>query len=259
MSEQKLHADLLRDLADRSIGPDRVVVIDTLANVVEAIKTSVAEAKAEAAEARAAANPPDEAEHQLASSLRGFAVDASYRAELVRVATGALEELTGKEITEGLEYGGEYQRPDFVQFDFPSAMESATIVAIDLESDLAFDPPNGDIVTAWAGVILSIEGNTYKADYFVDDDDDLELVGELNDHYFETSTSVRARAMIEIDIEGGPGRFESTDIVLEDNPEPALSGEQPSVELDFDLDPELDPELSPDPGDPSEQKPDQPD
>lgn len=55
------------------------------------------------------------------------------------------------------------------------------------------------------------------------------------------------------------GRFESTDIVLEDNLQPTLSGERSSVELEFDLDPELDPELAPDPGDPSEQKPDRPD
>ena len=243
VSEQKLHADLLRDLDDRDIGRDRVVVIDTLANVIEAINTAVAEAEAEAAEAKAAANPPDEAGHHLASLLRVYAVDAAHRAELVRVATGALEALVGKDITDELGYGGDYQPPDFVQFDYPSAMESAMIVAIDLESNFAFDPPNGDIVTARADVILSIEGNTYKADYFMDGDDDLELVGELNDHYFETSTSVRARAVIEIDIEGGPGRFESTDIVLEDNPKPALSGEPSSAELDFNLDPELDPEL----------------
>lgn len=237
VSERKLHADLLQDLDERGIGRGRVVVIDTLGNVVEAINTAIAEAEAVAAEAKAAANPPDEVGHQLASLLRGYAVDAAHRAELVRVATAALEALVSKEITDELGYGGDYRSPDFVQFSYPSAMESAMIVAIDLESDFAFDLPNGDMVTGRADVILSIEGNTYKADYFVDGDDALELVGELNDHYFETSTSVRARAVIEIDIEGGPGRFECMDIVLEDNPEPALSRERSSAQLDFDPEP----------------------
>ncbi|TFD45380.1 DUF4935 domain-containing protein [Cryobacterium frigoriphilum] len=255
VSEQKLHADLLRDLDDRGMGRDRVVVIDTLANVVEAVNAAVAAAEAEAAEAKAAANPLDEAESHLASLLRVDAVAAAHRAELVRVATGALEALVGKEINDELGYGGDYRPPDFVHFDYPSAMESAMIVAIDLESNFIFDPPNGDIVTARADVILSIEGNTYKADYFMNGDDDVELVGELNDHYFETSTSIRARSVIEIEIEGGSGRFQSTDIVLEDNPNPSLSGEPSSVELDFNLEVELDPQLDlapGDPGDPSE-------
>jgi hypothetical protein len=248
VSEQKLHVDLVGDLDDRGIVRDRVVVIDTLGNVVEAVNTAVAEAEAAAAEAKAAANPPDEAGHHLASLLRVYAVDAAHRAELVRVATGALEALVGKEITNEVGYGGDYQPPDFVQFDYPRAMESAMIVAIDLESDLSFDPPKGNIVNARADVVLSIEGNTYKADYFADGDGEVELVGELNDHYFETSTSVRAHAVIGIDIEGGPGHFDITDIVLEDNLKPALSEEPTSIELDFNFDPDLDPEPEPDPG-----------
>ena len=174
--------------------------------------------------------------------LRGYAVDAAHRAELVQVANSALEALIGKDITDIRGNGGDYQPPDFVEFDYPSHMDSAMIVAIDLESDLTFDPPNGDTVTARADVILSIEGSTFKADYFTDGgDDDLELVGELNNHYFQTSTSVRVRAVIEIDIEGGPGRFESTNIVLENNP--GLSGERSSLqpELEFNSDPDTDP------------------
>ncbi len=252
-NDQQLHPDLLQDLQDRGIGPERVVVIDNLSNVVEAIHTAVAEAEAAVAEARSAANPPDAAEHQVALLLRGYAIDAAHRAELVRASVAALESLVDEEITESLSYGGDYRRPDFVRFDVPSAMESASIVAVDLESDFDFDSPNGDTVTARADVVVSIEGNTYKGDYFMGDGDAFELVGELNDHYFETSTSVRARALIEIDIEGGPGRFEATEIVLENNPAPPRSKNTSSVELRFDTEPEPPVELDSKGGDPTKQ------
>jgi rRNA-processing protein FCF1 len=236
--DRRLHSDLVRDLEDRGIDKDRVVVIDALPNVVEAINTSVAEAAAEDAEAMTAADSLEGGGHDLASLLRGYAIGAAHRAELVRVSLEALQALIGEEVTEKLGYGGDYHRPNFARFDFPSTIESAVIAAIDLESDFVFGPPNGDTVSARVDVVASIEGYTYKGNYYVERHDDLELVGELDDNYFETSATVHARAVIEIDIEGGPGHFDVSDIVLEDSPSPSASNVLTRVELDFGTSPE---------------------
>jgi hypothetical protein len=246
VSEQTLHPDLLADLDAHGIDESRVVVVDTFASVVEIINAAVAEAEAEAAEAKAASDPPDGEKQDLALLLRGYAINAAHRAEMVQVSLNALNALVGKEIAEKPGFGGHYESPDFVQFTYPDAIDNATIVAIDLESDFAFDPPNGDIVTAGVDVVLSINGDTRKADYFVADAD-LELVGELNDYYFETSTFVHARATIKIDIEGGLGHFESEKITLEDNKGPGGPNDLSSVELDIDLASEADAKLATEP------------
>lgn len=248
-----LHPHLLEDLDHLGIDANRVAVVDTLENVVGIVETAVTEAAAEKAAKEAAMAPSALALH-TAAEARVRATNAARRAGLVRVATHALESLINKEITEEIGYGGDYQRPDFVRFDFPSAMETAMIVAIDLESDFEFDAPNGDIVTGRADVVLSIDGNTYKGDFFGEDDDELLLVGELNDHYFETSTSVRAKAVIEIDTEHGPEELEVASVVLEDNPHPprpfVLAGTESDVEIDPELSPKVSPEMDPDPGEP---------
>jgi len=226
-----LHPHLLTDLDSYDIEQNRVIVVNTIINVVEAVEVAVAEAGAEEAEAEAASPLASSRALRLAEEARAHAQDAAIRAALVRVATGALEELVGEEISERLTYGGDYGVPDFVQFELPPAMESATIVAIDLESDFAFHT-KGDTVTCNADLILSIEGATFKGDYSRENDE-VQITGVLNNYYYETTTSSRVRAVILIDVELGPDRFEVYDIALEDSPAPASVEHPTSLQLDF--------------------------
>ncbi|MFJ2980248.1 PIN domain-containing protein [Curtobacterium sp. NPDC087082] len=213
---KELHRHLLEDLDARGIPRDRLVLVEKVANVVEDVRAAVAEAEARAAEALAASTPPDDEAHGLASLLRGYAFDASRRAELVRVATEALDELVGQSMDEQLTYGGDYGLPDWVQFELPEIGGDLSIYGYDLESDFEFDAPDGDTVTGRADVVLSIEAG--------------DLFGE--------SDEVRARLTVDIDIED-PDAFEVTYIVLEDNPSRPRPADPTSVQLDFELETDL--------------------
>jgi rRNA-processing protein FCF1 len=213
---KELHRHLLEDLDARGIARDRLVLVEKVANVVEDVRAAVAEAEARAAEALAASTPPDDEAHGLASLLRGYAFDASRRAELVRVATEALDELVGQPMDEQLTYGGDYGLPDWVQFELPEIGGDLSIYGYDLESDFEFDAPDGDTVTGRADVVLSIEAG--------------DLFGE--------SDEVRARLTVDIDIED-PVAFEVTYIVLEDNPSRPRPADPTSVQLDFELETDL--------------------
>jgi rRNA-processing protein FCF1 len=224
---KELHRHLLEDLDARGIARDRVVLVEKVANVVEDVRAAAAEAEALAAEARAASTPPDDEAHGLASLLRGYAFDASRRAELVRVATEALDELVGQPMDEELTYGGDYGLPDWVQFELPAIGGDLSIYGYDLESDFEFDALDGDTATGRADVVLSIEA------------------GDM----FGASDDVRARVTVDIDIEN-PAAFEVTYIVNEGNPSPPRPADPTSVQLDFELN--SDPggaELDSDPGD----------
>ncbi|WP_314100862.1 PIN domain-containing protein [uncultured Frigoribacterium sp.] len=223
---KELHRHLLEDLDARGIARHRVVLVERVANVVEDVRAAAAEAEALAAEARAASTPPDDEAHGLATLLRGYAFDASRRAELVRVATEALDELVGQPMNEVLTYGGDYGLPDWVQFELPPIGGDLSIYGYDLESDFEFNAPQGDSVTGRADVVLSIEA------------------GDL----FGASDDVRARVIVDIDIEN-PVAFEVTYIVIEGNPSPPRPADPTSVQLDFEF--ESDPagaQLDPDPG-----------
>jgi rRNA-processing protein FCF1 len=213
---KELHRHLLEDLDAQGIARDRLVLVEKVANVVEDVRAAVAEAEARAAEALAASTPPDDEAHGLASLLRGYAFDASRRAELVRVATEALDELVGQPMDEQLTYGGDYGLPDWVQFELPEIGGDLSIYGYDLESDFEFDAPDGDTVTGRADVVLSIEAG--------------DLIGE--------SDEVRARLTVDIDIED-PDAFEVTYIVLEDNPSRPRPADPTSVQLDFELETDL--------------------
>jgi len=253
----RLHPHLLDDLDQRSIPRDRIKVIDTLENVVEAAKAAASDAQAKAAEAKAAKDPSNTNERLLATMLRGYAYDASRRAELVSVAFEAIQALIGKSIDDEMDASGQYSPPAFVQFDFPKEMESARILEFEPDSDFQIEDANNDLVVVRVDVSVGIEGNTFKADYYAANDD-IQIIDVLNDYYFETSTWVRARAVVEIDTEQGPGHYDDVTVVLENNPNPPPSTDPTSVTLDINLDPgspELDPdpgsaELDPDPGDP---------
>ncbi|TDN41939.1 uncharacterized protein DUF4935 [Curtobacterium flaccumfaciens] len=255
-ANDRLHQHLVDDLDQRSIPRDRIKIIDTLENVVEAINVAVKEAEANAAEAKAAQDPANAA---LATVLRGYAYDALRRAELVRVAIEAIEALVGKPISGEMDANGEYASPSFVQFDYPREIENAVIVGFEPDSDFEIDEAEGDTVVLRVEVSVGIEGSTLKADYYAADDE-LDIVGELTDHYWETSTWVRARAVVTIDTEHGRGQYDVDDVVLENNPNPPRPADPTSVTLDFDIDPdpgdiEIDPDpgavaMDPDPGDP---------
>jgi rRNA-processing protein FCF1 len=207
---KKLHQHLLDDLDARGIAHERVAT-DNLTNVVAALRAAAAEAEAKAAEARAASTPTGPA-LDLARLLRGYALDATRLSKMVRVATRALDELVGQSMDEELTYGGDYDRPSWVQFDVPSISESLSIYGYDLESEFEFDLPDGDIVTGRADVVLAIEA------------------GER----FGDSDEVRARVLIEIDTED-PERYLVTDIVLENNPNRRAFIDPTSVPLDLDM------------------------
>lgn len=182
-----LHQDLLDDLDARKIAHDRIINAQTTFRAQTEVESLVAAAAAE----------------------------ATKRVELVRVATDALYELDGQDISLQMVYGGDYDYPDFVKFQVPP-MESQMIVAIDQNTEYRFEDQVDGIIKGSAEVLLSIEGATFKGDYLVEDEGVLELLGELNNHYFETGAAVEARAVVEIDVSGGAGNYQIANILLED-------------------------------------------
>lgn len=244
----RLHPHLLDDLDQRNIPRNRIKVIDTLENVVEAAKAAASDAEAKSAEEKAAQNPSNTDELLLATVLRGYAHDALRRAELVRIAFDAIQALVGKSISDEMDGSGEYSPPAFVQFDFPQEMESARITGFEPDSDFQIDDANGDLVVVRVDLSVGIEGNTFKDDYYAADTD-IEIIDVLNDHYFETLTWVRVRAVVEIDTEQGPGHYDDVTVVLENNRTPPPATDPTSVTLDIDLEPDAC-ERNPDPSSP---------
>lgn len=56
------------------------------------------------------------------------------------------------------------------------------------------------------------------------------IVGEINDHYFETSSEVDVRVVVDFEMEGG--HLEVIDVALEDRPaQPDASGDVLEFEL----------------------------
>jgi hypothetical protein len=159
---KSLHQDLLDDLDERQVDRDRVVSVKNIPN-------AIAEAEA-----------------------------ASLRASQVTAATNALYELTDTDIS----LDGEYEYPDFVQFEVP-AMEGAYISAIDqlTEFTIDYDPAAGS-ATATAEVVVCIEGAVYVGDWFADESETVTVSGELNNHYFEAASEVPAEAVVELDMSG---------------------------------------------------------
>lgn len=182
-----LHPDLLGDLDARKIAHDQLISAQTIFR----------------------------AQTEVESLAAAAADEAKRRAELVRVATDALYELDGQDISLQMTHGGDYGYPEFVKFEVPS-MESQQIVAIDQNTEYVFEEEVGGIVRGSADVSISIEGAIFKGDYFFEDEGALDVIGELNDHYFETAASVDARAVVEIDISGGEGNYRTESILLED-------------------------------------------
>lgn len=156
-----------------------------------------------------------QSEVESLAAAAAAAVAAAARAELVKVATDALYALDGQDISVQMVYGGDYDLPDFVKFQVPP-MESQMIAAIDQNTEFTFDAAVDGIIKGSAEVVLSIEGATFKGDYFVEESGALSLLGELNNHYFETAATVDARALVEIDASGGAGSYQIANIVLED-------------------------------------------
>lgn len=183
---KSLHQDLLDDLDARGTSHDRV----------EIAQTTFA--------ARAAAGK--HADH----------------AERVRVATDSLFELAGVEISEHLVAGGDYGMPDFVEFGLPW-MENAEISGIDQLTEFVFEPvgaPDDGIVVGRADAEINLEGYTHKSDIpweLLDgegEESSLSIIGDLNDHYYETSTEIVVEVVATIDTSGGLGHYETQEIVL---------------------------------------------
>ncbi|WP_394217033.1 PIN domain-containing protein [Brachybacterium vulturis] len=185
--KKSLHQDLLEDLDARQVAHDRIITAQTTFMANSEVESHVNAATEE------------DADH----------------AELVRVATDALYALTDQDISLQMVHGGDYDYPEFVKFEVPP-MESQEIVAIDQCTEFTFEPEVDGAVTGSAQVRLSIEGATFKGDYLVESEGILELIGELNNHYFETMATIEARAVVEIENCGDTGKYTIKSIALED-------------------------------------------
>lgn len=188
LSEDKkeLHPELLADLDAREIARHRITNVKT---------TFQAKSQVE--------------------SLFAATAEAAVHADLVRIATDALYALNGQNISQQTVYGGDYNYPDFVKFQVPP-MESQEIVAIDQITEFIFEDAIDGTINGSAAVGLSIEGATFKGDYLVESEGILELIGELNNHYFETVATVEARAVVEIENCRATGKYTIKSIALED-------------------------------------------
>lgn len=201
-----LHQDLLDDLGARGIALDRLVSVKTTFNARSEVDNFVAVAAAKAVPANSPA--------PLARLATLAAAKAASHAAFVTIATNALFELVGKDVSLQMVYGGEYDYPDFVKFTLPG-MESGYVADIDQTTEFEFVEERG-VVTASARAWISIEGATSKGDWFADAGESVNMIGEINDHYFETSSEVAVVALVEIDL--GGELPEAVSVVLEDDP-----------------------------------------
>lgn len=183
--KKSLHTDLLDDLDSRTVAHDRVVSAQTTARALAEVQAVV--------------------EH------------AAKKREMVEAATNELFSLDGRDASMQMVYGGEYDYPDFVEFQMPS-LESAIIAAIDQNTSWVFDDEADGVVSGTSEVVLSVQGVVEKSTWFQQDGGDFELYDDLNDWYFEVGATIFARAVVEIDVSDGPGHYRVTSIVLEDAP-----------------------------------------
>ncbi|MAO81908.1 MAG: hypothetical protein CMH82_14860 [Nocardioides sp.] len=184
--KKALHADLLDDLDSRTIAHDRVVSAQTTARALAEVQAVV--------------------EH------------AAKTREMVEAATNELFSLDGKDVSMQMVYGGDYDYPDFVKFEMPS-LESAMIAAIDQNTSWAFDEEVDGVVSGTSDVVLSLRGTVEKSTWFQEDGGEFEIYDDLNDWYFDVGAMIFARAVVEIDVSGGPGQYRVTSIVLENAPQ----------------------------------------
>lgn len=193
-----LHEDLIEDLRARALGDDRAVSIKNIPHAVGEVEAAAAQAN------------------------------------LITLATNALYELVGKDITEQMVYGGDYALPDFVDFDVPFP-ESAYISEIDQISEFTFVQA-GDVVTATAEAVIYIEGAVFKSDWFMDDTESVQIHGELNKHYFEASSEATVQVVVELDAsEESPT---VTGIILRENADEADAAELAPSASDEEGEPE---------------------
>jgi len=188
---KSIHPHLLDDLSNRGIDRDRLVSVKNVPQAVTEIKATAAQA----AQARA--------------------------------ATDALYELVGQEAGLQLVHGGDYDYPDFVKFSVPE-IDSPYIGDIDQISEFELSA-EGETVTATAEAIVYLEGGVFKGDWFMDDDGSVRIQGELNKHYFEASSDVPVRVVVEIDTSGDSPqvvRVELEDPVGAEDPEDEAIAQQ---------------------------------
>jgi len=174
--KSELHEDLLRDLDDREI--DRFSV-ESIKNVWNAATS----------------------------------VEAAALADLITAATNALYGLLNQEISQQMIYGGEYDYPDFVRFEVP-AMESGQISDIEQSTEFVIsdgEGPGNVIATCEATIFL--DGVAFKGDWFADGGETMTLSAALNDHYFEVSSEILVRVVVELDTSGDSPQVSS--VVLE--------------------------------------------
>lgn len=135
------------------------------------------------------------------------------QAARITAATDALYEQVDMQLV----YGGDCDYPDFVKFTI-QRLESANITDIDQTSELELSD-EGESLVATADATIYIEGGVFKGDWFSEKGDSVRIAGELNEHYFEASSEVEVRVVVEIDVTGDSP--EPVRIVLEDRPDEA--------------------------------------
>lgn len=171
--EHGLHAHLLEDLDALPVDRDCVVRVNSLFDAVSQIRALL--------EATAA---------------------AERQARLSAVAADAVFALVGESVSEEMGYGGDYAYPDFVKFS-PGSLEDATIEDFDQATEFEFVTDEGaSTVTASAEFELFLEGFIFKSDWLADDSDRFGSITDWNKHYFQTSTGIPVRAVVEIDTSG---------------------------------------------------------
>lgn len=184
-----LHADLIEDLDVRGIDSGRLATVKNVPNANAEIEAT-----------------------------------AAYAAK-VTAATNALYELIGEEVGVQLAYGGDYERPDFVEFEVPG-IESPYITDITQITEFSFKS-EGPLITATTDAEISLEGAIFKGDWFMDDSESIEIVGELNNHYFDAYSSLVVTVIVKMVMDGE--NPEVISIVLSDPAPPLLLEQEPAA------------------------------
>jgi len=177
-SGTKLHADLLADMAEQLMSPERIRIFAQIYPALEFLESVPLDTPAD-----------DEAEQIDLASWRATVTQAlwDYNSELKGISWWPVDD----------PHHGGYSEPDH-EVGLPYAFEDPSISYIDGPFEVSIDadePVLDQPVTCTHQVMITFSGTMAKSEWYVDDQDEIDLWdGDLNDYY----VGVEAHRTIEL-------------------------------------------------------------
>lgn len=208
----ELHPDLLSEIDDLDLDMRYVTTLDQLL-ASDAVRPLVEKLSPS----------PQELERFLRASIEQAEIE-DYEPSIGDVIREAIDDvvadLTGEEISTGIEYGSGL---DFSDVFFPHEMEAPSIGYIQIEPNSlewdAYETYEEEtlLVRATVDADVEIEGFVFKADYYGIEGDVSLIEFDWNKHYALVGTSVPARLVFQLRLEAGTRLVEDIEFEMAEN------------------------------------------